>query len=65
MLDLDETLVHGEQYDSSKSYDTMFEIDFGDCPNSIERIGLYVRPYTLKFLEAMSERFEIVVFTAA
>ena len=52
VLDLDETLIH-------------YEIDETVDPN-IEEPGYYlIRPGALRFLNELSDYFEIVIFTAA
>eukprot|EP01138_Halocafeteria_seosinensis_P012597 gb/GECG01012871.1/.p1 GENE.gb/GECG01012871.1/~~gb/GECG01012871.1/.p1 ORF type:complete len:275 (+),score=20.35 gb/GECG01012871.1/:1-825(+) len=63
VLDLDETLLRST-FNRPKSYDTT--LTFEDGPGgSLSTVYTKKRPYLNQFLEAMSEIFDIVVFTAA
>mmetsp|Transcript_17658 Transcript_17658/g.40906 ORF Transcript_17658/g.40906 Transcript_17658/m.40906 type:complete len:595 (+) Transcript_17658:44-1828(+) len=67
VLDLDETLAHCSRGDS-KRHRTMTQfkpsltVTFDDQP---ARGGVAFRPYVHQFLEAISEWFEVVIFTAS
>lgn len=63
LLDMDETLIHSEEWKPNVRYDETVSIV--NPMGRTEKIGVYVRPYCLEFLERMSQKFEIVVFTAA
>lgn len=69
LLDMDETLIHSEEYDNSKNqrghpkrYDFVIEMN---ANNRSTKIGVYIRPYCLEFLRRMSQKYEVVIFTAA
>jgi TFIIF-interacting CTD phosphatase-like protein len=50
VLDLDETLVHSEQYDPAKTFDKVIEVKFPqDGRPSVQLVGVNVRPYALTF----------------
>ena len=61
ILDLDETLVHCSA-DASSKYDVTFNVQFNGA-----NCQVYVRkrPYLDEFLEKVSSKFEIVIFTAS
>lgn len=63
LLDLDETLIHSEERKPGVEYDAHIELKNPD--GRVERIGVMIRPYAKEFLERMSQKFEVVVFTAA
>lgn len=63
LVDMDETLIHSEEWKAGVKYDEVVEIT--NPIGKKEKIGVYVRPYCLEFLQRMSQRFEIVVYTAA
>jgi len=61
VLDLDETLVHCT-VDPVDDPDMVFGVEF----NGIDyQVHVRYRPFLREFLEAVSERFEVVVFTAS
>ncbi len=69
LLDMDETLIHSEEYDHNKDqrghpkrYDFVIEMQSG---NRKQKIGVYIRPYCLEFLQRLKQNFEVVIFTAA
>jgi Dullard-like phosphatase family protein len=63
LLDMDETLIHSEEYKPGGRYDMVIEIR---APNGrIEKIGVFIRPYCMEFLRRMNQKFEVGVFTAA
>lgn len=64
VLDLDETLVHCTVENPTDSYqiDMTFPVNF----HGIEyQVHVKLRPYLKEFLESVSQRFEVVVFTAS
>lgn len=63
LVDMDETLIHSEEWRAGVPYDETVEIV--NPMGRIEKIGVFVRPYCLEFLERMAEKFEIGIFTAA
>ena len=62
VLDLDETLVHscGVPFNCPSDFIIQIEQD-----NDIHDIHVLVRPHVEEFLEKMSKRFELVIFTAS
>ena len=62
VLDLDETLVHscGVPFDCPSDFIIQIEQD-----NDIHDIHVLVRPHVEEFLEKMSKRYELVIFTAS
>jgi hypothetical protein len=48
LIDLDETLVHSEPWMSSKTYDVV--INMADEQGPQEKMGVFIRPFALKFL---------------
>ena len=61
VLDLDETLVHCT-VEPIADADMTFPVVF----NGVEyKVHVRIRPFLMDFLEAVSERFEVVVFTAS
>lgn len=63
LVDMDETLIHSEEWKAGAKYDEV--VDIVNPMGKIEKIGVYVRPYCLEFLQRISQKFEVVVFTAA
>lgn len=63
LVDMDETLIHSEEWKTGVKYDEVVEIV--NPMGMKEKIGVFVRPYCLEFLQRMAARFEIVVYTAA
>ena len=62
VLDLDETLVHSGFIPFDCPSDVIIQIEL---ENEIHDIHVLVRPYVKEFLEAMSKRYELVIFTAS
>lgn len=62
LLDLDETLIHSEEKKPGVNYDAVLQLK--NPRGIIEHIGVRIRPYCTEFLERMSQKFEVVVFTA-
>lgn len=58
MIDLDETLIHAEPFQSEKRYDYTFELTRGV-------IGVTLRPFIYDFLEQVYRKFELVIYTAS
>lgn len=65
VLDLDETLIHSSQEKVPKAIPnyTLF-ISF-DSIQPKQNIYVYVRPYLNEFLEKMSRKYELMIFTAS
>ena len=63
MVDMDETLIHSEEFRPGVRYDEVVQIR--NPMGGQEKIGVFVRPYCVEFLQRMAQKFEIVVFTAA
>mmetsp|Transcript_9115 Transcript_9115/g.10948 ORF Transcript_9115/g.10948 Transcript_9115/m.10948 type:complete len:365 (+) Transcript_9115:53-1147(+) len=61
VLDLDETLVHCS-VDGGTDADLTFPVDFN---GTIYQVSVKIRPHMAKFLEMVSDKFEVVVFTAS
>ena len=62
VLDLDETLVHSGFIPFDCPSDLIIQIEL---ENEIHDIHVLVRPYVKEFLEQMSKRYELVIFTAS
>ena len=62
VLDLDETLVHSGFFPFECPSDVIIKIEL---ENEIHDIHVLVRPGVKEFLEKMSSRYEIVIFTAS
>lgn len=68
IFDLDETLIHSEAYkpEEEKNYDKIVEFEINEGYNTaVEKLGVYIRPYTEEFLSWASENFRLILFTAA
>jgi CTD small phosphatase-like protein 2 len=63
ILDLDETLIHSEECMTTKVYDKLITVNLTGGKSS--RVGVKLRPYCREFLEAVSRKFEVVIFTAS
>ena len=62
VLDLDETLVHSQFGPFDVPSDVVINIEI---ENEIHDIHVLVRPGVKEFLEKLSKRFEIIIFTAS
>ena len=62
VLDLDETLVHSGFIPFNSPSDLVIKIE---QENDVHDIHVLVRPHVEEFLEKMSKRFELVIFTAS
>ena len=62
VLDLDETLVHSQFGPFDVPSDVVINIEI---ENEMHDIHILVRPGVKEFLEKISKRFEIVIFTAS
>ncbi len=70
IFDLDETLIHSEEYDESKKhlYSKILPLKYVDPLTKIEKeelLGIYIRPYCHEFIKWASENFKLILFTAA
>ena len=68
MLDLDETLVHsvgGMENGEGGEPQHDFIIQIPQNNNSSHDVHVMVRPHVEEFLQRMSKRFELVIFTAS
>ncbi|CAD8191176.1 unnamed protein product [Paramecium pentaurelia] len=61
VIDLDETLVHCNEYPQLKS-DFYIPVQVN---NIIYQAGISIRPYAQEFLRNMAEYYEIIIFTAS
>jgi CTD small phosphatase-like protein 2 len=61
VLDLDETLVHCS-VDGGGDPDLVFPVDFNGV---VYQVGVKMRPHMDRFLRAVANKFEVVVFTAS
>ena len=62
VLDLDETLVHSNFIPFNIPSDIKIQIELD---NNLHDIYVLVRPYVKEFLERMSKKYELVIFTAS
>lgn len=67
LIDLDETLIHSEvlKEENKDKYNKIIEVPFDDGTIKIERLGIYIRPKAVEFLEFASKHFKLILFTAA
>ena len=68
VLDLDETLVHsvgGMENGEGGEPQHDFIIQIPQSNNSLHDVHVMVRPHVEEFLQRMSKRFELVIFTAS
>jgi Dullard-like phosphatase family protein len=63
LLDMDETLIHSEEFKGHRKYDIVVEMGGSGQPKA--KIGVFVRPYCKEFLRRMRQKYELVIFTAA
>ena len=61
VLDLDETLVHGS-VEGGEGSDLVFPVAFNGVTY---QVGVKMRPHMDRFLRAVADKFEVVVFTAS
>ncbi|CAD8114538.1 unnamed protein product [Paramecium sonneborni] len=61
IIDLDETLVHCNEYSCLKS-DFFIPMSFNE---QIYQVGISIRPYAQQFLKSMAQEYEIMIFTAS
>ena len=61
IVDLDETLIHYEEVNSDKNFNTSLFAIFQNNGKG----KFFVRPYADLFLKEMSQYYEITIFTAA
>ena len=68
-IDLDETLVHTEEFCEiyKDLYDATFTIPYIDenKEEKLETFGIYLRPFCIEFLEYAKKHFKLVIYTAA
>lgn len=62
VLDLDETLVHSGFFPFDSPSDVIIQIEL---ENETHDIHVLVRPFVKEFLERMSKKYELVIFTAS
>lgn len=61
---MDETLVYSEPWISSKTYDIVLNLAEPDAKFE-EKVGVCIRPFAHKFLQKLSQKFEVVLFSAS
>jgi len=61
VLDLDETLVHCS-VEGGEGSDLVFPVNFNGV---VYQVGVKMRPHMDRFLRAVADKFEVVVFTAS
>ncbi|CAD8096856.1 unnamed protein product [Paramecium sonneborni] len=61
IIDLDETLVHCNEYSCLKS-DFFIPMSYNE---KIYQVGISIRPYAQQFLKNMAMEYEIMIFTAS
>lgn len=62
VIDLDETLIHSSFHIAVSSADFVIDLELGQ---GIEKVYVQKRPGVDEFLEAVSEVYEVVIFTAS
>lgn len=70
IFDLDETLIHSEEYNESNKhlYSKILPLKYIDPLTKCEKedlLGIYIRPYCHEFIKWASENFKLILFTAA
>lgn len=65
LIDLDETLIHCEDYNdkNNSNYNFIFNIPLEG--NIFQKIGVYIRPHCIEFLKFLNNHFKLILFTAA
>ena len=63
VLDLDETLIFAHNESSDKGYDERIDLYIGE--NRTHSIYVYYRPFLKEFLEYVSSKWEIAIFTSS
>ena len=63
VVDMDETLIHGDVDFHFKYHDEILKFNFGNENDIL--IPLIIRPHLFEFLDYASENFNLIVFTAS
>jgi hypothetical protein len=63
VVDMDETLIHGDVDFQFKYHDEILKFNFGNENDIL--IPLILRPHLFEFLDFASENFNLIVFTAS
>ena len=63
IVDMDETLIHGDVDFQFKYHDEILKFNFGNENDIL--IPLILRPYLFDFLNYASEKFNLIIFTAS
>jgi Dullard-like phosphatase family protein len=63
VVDMDETLIHGDVDFQFKYHDEILKFNFGNENDIL--IPLIIRPHLFEFLDYASENFNLIVFTAS
>ena len=63
IVDMDETLIHGDVDFQFKYHDEILKFNFGNENDIL--IPLIIRPHLFEFLDYASENFNLIVFTAS
>lgn len=61
-LDLDETLIHSDFSNKFEYWDAQIQIEVEE--GSTAKLNILIRPYLTEFLEFVSKKFNVVLFTA-
>lgn len=61
-LDLDETLIHSDFNNKFDYWDAQIQIEVEE--GSTAKLNILIRPYLTEFLEFVSQKFNVVLFTA-